>query len=106
MLKKINRASRKEIEEIFRKGKYINSPVFTFKFLKGNIGKKISVIAPKNIARTAVKRNLLRRRGYRALEKYLSDFPIGTLGAFLFKKHEENISILENEIKSVLDKIN
>lgn len=106
MLKKINRATRKEVEEIFKKGKYANSLVFTFKFIKKHTNKKISVIAPKNVARTAVRRNLLRRRGYRALEKYLAGFPAGTLGALVFKKYEDDIPILENEIKNILGKIN
>lgn len=107
MLKKANRATRREVEEIFKKGKYIDSAVFTFKFIKNNTNqKKISILAPQSVAKTAVKRNFLRRRGYQALEKYLNSFPTGILGVLIFKKSEENIAILENEAKNILIKIN
>jgi ribonuclease P protein component len=107
MLPKKNRASTKEIERIFQEGKFVISPSFTFKYIRNNEkGIKISFIAPKSVARLAVTRNLLRRRGYVALEKYIELFPFPVLGAFVFKKHQDNISILENEIKNIFNKIN
>jgi len=95
------------IEKIFKDGHFINSSVLTFKFILNNnsAAPRISFIAPKNIARLATARNLLRRQGYSALKKYLKDFPSGLVGAFVFKKPEENISILENEIKTILHKV-
>lgn len=107
MLPKKNRADKKAIKKIFKEGKFINSPSLTFKFiLNNNTTTRLSFIAPKSIAKLAVKRNLLRRRGYSALEKYLKDFPAGVMGVFIFKKPEENILTLENEIKTILSKIN
>jgi RNase P protein component len=67
---------------------------------------RISFIAPKKIAKLAVKRNFLRRKGYLILKKYIEQFPLGTLGVFIFKKPEENILKIENEIKKILSKIN
>ena len=61
---------------------------------------------PKNIAKFATKRNKLRRRGYTALRKFINEFPFGLVGAFVFKKQEEDVLILENEIKNILNKIN
>jgi|SRR3989344_2205506 len=102
MLPKENRADKKAIEKIFKEGKFINSPNLTFKFiLSRNNAKRISFIVPKTVAKLATKRNLLRRRGYSALEKHINHFPAGLTGAFIFKKPENDVSILENEIKTV-----
>lgn len=107
MLPKKNRVSTKEVDKIFKEGKFLISPSLTFKYFK-NTDKivKISFIAPKNIAKLAVKRNLLRRRGYTALLKYIDQFPAGFVGVFIFKKYQDDVSILENEIKNILTKIN
>jgi len=107
MLKKKNRADRKTVGRIFKEGKFINSPSLTFKFILNNNSTvpRISFIAPKSTAKLAIKRNLLRRRGYLALQKHFKDLPLGLLGVFIFKKPEENISILENEVKTILHKI-
>ena len=108
MLPKKYRISVKEGDFVFKEGKHIISPNLTFKFVltHRSIFPRISFIAPKNIAKLAVKRNLLRRRGYCALEKHIKDFPFGLIGAFVFKKSEEDVSIIENEIKNILSKIN
>ena len=114
MLKKINRADKKTVEKIFkacppngREGKFLNSFNLTFKFLKtSQTGKKISVLVPKNVVKLAVKRNLLRRLGYRALEKHILNLPSGIMGVFIYKKYQDDIHILENEIKNIFIKIN
>lgn len=107
MLPKKNRAVTKEVEQIFKEGKFLNSPNLSFRYLRNN-GKevKISCVAPKSVAELAVRRNLLRRRGYAALGKNLHLSPSGILGVFVFKKYQDDISILENEIKNVFSKIN
>ena len=115
MLPKKNRVDKKSIDEIFkacppigREGSFINSNSLTFKFLLKNGSKirRISFIAPKNVAKFAVKRNLLRRRGYSALEKHIKQFPFGLLGVFIFKKPLNSVLEIENEIKNILNKIN
>jgi ribonuclease P protein component len=109
MLKKKNRATKKEIDLLFKEGKFLNSPNLTFKFInsfRSDLNKRISFIAPKSVAKLAVKRNLLRRRGYDVLKKYLDQFPVGILGAFVFRKYQDNALIIENEIKTILTKIN
>ena len=107
MLPKKNRVDKKGINLIFKKGSFITSPNFIFKYLKMNSGgKRVSFIAPKNIAKLAVKRNFLRRKGYYVLKKYIYQFPPGILGVFVFKKYQDNILIIENEIKNILGKIN
>lgn len=107
MLPKKNRADRKAVERIFKEGKFVNSPNLTFKFIiTPTKQRKISFIAPKSAAKLAAKRNKLRRLGYSALKKYLKEFPVGVMGVFVFKKNQEDILILENEIKTILHKIN
>jgi ribonuclease P protein component len=107
MLKKKNRANTPEVEEIFKNGRFLNSANLTFKYLLiNNNNKKISFIAPKSVTKLAVKRNLLRRRGYYALRKYIDQFPAGILGVFVFKKYQDDVLIIENEIKTILNKIN
>jgi ribonuclease P protein component len=108
MLPKKNRADRKAVEKVFKGGKFLNSSYLTFKFILTNnsTASRISFIVPKNVSKLAVKRNLLRRRGYSVLEKYINQFPSTLLGVFVFKKYQADISILENEIKTILTKIN
>ncbi len=107
MLSKKNRINTKEVDKIFQKSNSLNSLSLAFKYFK-NEGKetKISFIAPKNLAKLAVKRNLLRRLGYFALEKNIKLFPAGITGIFVFKKYQDNIAILENEIKNIFGKVN
>jgi len=107
MLSKKNRADKKVVEKIFKEGKFISSVCLTFKFISNvkSLTPRISFIAPKNIAKLAVKRNLLRRHGYIALAPYVKKFD-HISGVFVFKKYQDNISILENEIKDILHRIN
>ncbi len=107
MLPKRNRVNTKEVDLLFKEGKSVFSPSITFRYIKtNNTETKISFIAPKNVAKLAVKRNLLRRHGYDAIEEYMSQFPLGITGVFVFKRYQDDISILSNEIKTILHKIN
>ena len=110
MLPKKNRVDTKEVDKIFKDSKFLNSSSFSFKYLK-NKGRenKISFIVPKNVAKLAVKRNFLRRRGYSALQNLVKNLrlsPTGLVGVFVFKKYQDDISIIENEIKNILSKVN
>ncbi|MBI2594715.1 MAG: ribonuclease P protein component [Candidatus Colwellbacteria bacterium] len=85
----------------------MNSPALAFKYIfTAAPAPQISFIAPKNVARLAVNRNALRRLGYKALEKNKSSLPPGLVGTFIFKNYQNNVAALENEIKSILSKIN
>lgn len=120
MLPKQNRADKKAIEKIFKEGRFIASPNFSFKFIKDLSQKttQISFVVPKTVSKSAVVRNLLRRRGYQALASHLNRFPRGLVGVFVFgKKSKEvfgakktkeynEVSNIENEIKTILNKIN
>jgi ribonuclease P protein component len=105
MLPRGNRADKKTLEEVFRVGKFLNSPNLTFKFIqKDNLASKprISFIVPKAVSKKAVERNMLRRKGYSALAKHFDKFPAGINGVFLFKKPIRTTLELGEEIKTIL----
>ncbi|MFA6533164.1 MAG: ribonuclease P protein component [Patescibacteria group bacterium] len=107
MLPKKNRADKKAVEKIFKEGRVFNFPFLTFKFiLTNNNIPRISFIVPKSVSKLAVKRNRLRRLGYSVLEKYLKESPAGLMGVFIFKKYQDDILIIGNEIKNIFAKIN
>lgn len=107
MLPKKNRVGTKEVAQIFKGGRSLSSPSLSFKYFKNNDKEvKISFIAPKSLTNLAVTRNRLRRCGYSALEKCITLSPLGITGVFVFKKFEDSILILSNEIKNIFSKIN
>src|SRR6185369_3799236 len=107
MLAKKSRADKKAVEKVFKEGRFLNSEHLTFKFVlnKEFTTPQISFVAPKTVAKLAVKRNLLRRKGYSALSEYIAKIPANLTGVFIFKKYQDDISILENEIKNILSKV-
>lgn len=120
MLKKKNRADRKIIAKIFQGGVFVSSTNLTFKYIfdKNLKNPIISFITPKTISKSAVKRNTLRRRGYRVLENYLNQLPNNIAGVFIFgkkslelfagRKNQKHNPVmnLDHEIKNILSKIN
>lgn len=107
MMPKKNRAGTNEVKEIFKTSNSLGSPSFSLRYTKGaGNDTKISFIVPKSVTKLAVKRNQLRRRGYAVLRKLSQGLPSGITGVFIFKRKEENVSVIENEIKNLLNKIN
>lgn len=120
MLPKKNRVNKKEFANILQKGKFVNSPNLTLKFVfnKEATLPQVAFVAPKGIAKKAVERNLLKRRGYMVVKKFIQTLPSNFRGAFFFgKKSHDNFSgrknkdfnpllNLENEIKEIFNKIN
>lgn len=107
MLPSTNKVDRRGIELLFEEGSLLNSPLFAFKFLR--IDKvaepRVSFIVSKKIAKLAVDRNLLRRRGYVALGRYFDLLPKGIIAVFIFKKYEEDLSILTAGIQAILNRL-
>lgn len=96
MIPKENRINKKLFDEVFKGGYSINTPIFLFKYKK-NLENKgyFAFVAPKTVAKSAVKRNYLRRKGYNLLKN--KAFPAIT-GIFIYKKGVD-LSI-KNEILS------
>jgi ribonuclease P protein component len=106
MLSKAKRADKKTIDQIFSGGKFINSQTLTFKYiLTGVSAARVSFIAPKSVAKLAVERNRLRRRGYDALKTESAGLPPGVYGVFIFKKYEEDRKKIKKEIETIFGKI-
>ena len=118
MLSQKNRTNTKLVDRIFKEGKFVNSPNLTLKFIKNEFPfPQISFITPKAVSKKAVDRNLLRRRGYFILRKYLIFSPTNFAGVFVFgkksmdffggrkNKKRNPILVLENEIKIILEKL-
>ncbi len=119
MLPYINRADKKAIEKIWKDGRFTNTPNLTFKYLKHKEATppRIAFITPKASVKSAVKRNLLRRRGYALISKRLNQL-LGYEGAFIFNKASNTkfggrktkvynpINNLETEIDLILKKLN
>lgn len=119
MLPKKNRADKKAVDKIFKDGVFVRSHNLNLKYIleKNGILPRISFIVPKTVEKMAVKRNLLRRRGYGILKKYFNRFPSGFVGVFMFSNKSKSvfggkksktynpIINLENEINNILNKI-
>lgn len=106
MLSKKNRVGTKEVDRIFKEGRSLSSPNLLFKYIRTEDADwRISFLSPKSGAKKAVARNLLRRRGYSALEKCAAPVPPGVVGVFVFKKYQDDALTLQNEIKAILAKI-
>lgn len=107
MLSKKHRVDRKGINILFMEGRSITSLSLSFRFIVNSNPNhpRISFTAPKSVARLGVMRNKLRRLGYKALGKYISEFPRGTLGVFIFRAYEDDISKIEQAIAEILARI-
>lgn len=108
MLPKHKRLTKKEFNEVFEKGQPIHSDFLFGKVLKTKkpTDSKFSVSVPVKVEKKAVKRNLLRRRGYvilkNTLENIKNDFKI----IIILKKGAEKLDFEEykREINKFLKK--
>lgn len=107
MIRKHNRADKKTLENVFKKGRSLRSASFNFKFLETHrIGvPRISVIAPKALARSAVERNTLRRRGYDALREHLGGFPQDLTAALILTRKNVSTEELRHELAQIAARI-
>ncbi len=119
MLPKKNRADKKAIEKIFKEGRFVNSPNLTLKFvyLPLHDSPQVSALVPKTAVKKASARNLLRRRAYEVLKKYIQQLPAQFTGALVFGKRSaavfggrktkiyNPIQNLEHELTIILNKL-
>jgi len=81
MFKKSNRLSKSEFSEYFRTGNKKHFPHLTIIRSKEEEKTKVSVVVGKKVAKSAVRRNTLRRRVYAVLKKL--DTPTNPLGVLI-----------------------
>ena len=95
MLQK-NRADKKAVEKSLKQVNFLTSFSLTFKFiLNNNSVPQISLLRPK--VSLAGGKEIYKKTGYAVWEKY-SEISSGC-GRFVFRKYQDDISIIENEIK-------
>lgn len=97
MLSKKKRVTKNTFKTIMEKGSIISGSFFVLHYLKQPLP-QYAFVAPKKIAKTASKRNSLRRKGYNILRFYelKSD-----KGIFFYKKEALTASL--GEIKKDID---
>jgi ribonuclease P protein component len=73
MLPNSQRLSTKQFEEVLKKGRVAHNPLFWLRTLKIQGNTKVSVICPQKIAKSAVKRNEIRRRIYNQIRLFVNN---------------------------------
>jgi ribonuclease P protein component len=108
MLKKSQRLTTAEVSLVMNKGLFAQSPLFTARYVvkpaekgaaqsgKSSGGPKFSVVAPQKIFKSAVKRNLMRRRVYEALA------PISGVAKRASDKKLAGVAMIEKEVVATL----
>lgn len=89
---KKKKVTKKLFEQIMKKGAIFYGSFLVFRVIINLDSPQYAFVAPKNIAKTAVVRNKLRRRGYRALRDYNVN---SGQGIFFYKKNTTKISFSE-----------
>ena len=97
MIPKKKRVTKDTFQIIMEKGSIFHSSFFMLRYLIQN-NPSYAFVAPKKIAKTAVKRNFLRRRGYNILRSF--NLNKGA-GIFFYKK--EGLIASPVEIKNDID---
>jgi ribonuclease P protein component len=97
MLSKKKRITKDTFQTIMEKGSIVSGSFFLLRYLK-QTPPAYAFVAPKKIAKTAVKRNSLRRIGYNILRSY----DLGScVGIFFYKK--EALSATSLDLKKDID---
>ena len=104
MLPKKNRTTKKEVENLFKRGSTLHGSVLFLKYTlqKEDFAKKVSFVAPKKLEKRAFHRNTLKRAGYNALLPYFHNVPLGFSGVFTFKQKVTDGKTIEDDIRSEL----
>ncbi len=108
MLPKKQRIERKFFDQILKNGKRFNSPSFTLYVAKistetTDLGSRFSFSASKKVAKQAVDRNKLRRRGYSVINRNIDKIKTGNFYFFSYKKgFEKDYEGLEMDIMKLL----
>ena len=103
MLPKKKRITKDIFQTVISKGNIVSGSFFLFKYIK-EINPHYVFVVSKKIAKTATKRNSLRRRGYNILRQY--GLKNGA-GIFFYKKEAIGVSVsdLKKDIEFILEKI-
>jgi ribonuclease P protein component len=103
MLPKNKRVTKDTFKNL-KGSKSFSFPSATLKAMYGSGLTKVSFVVSKKIAKTAVLRNSLRRKGYSAVEKLYPEIKKGFTLIFFVKKEMRDVSFQElvSELKNNL----
>ncbi|MFA6355166.1 MAG: ribonuclease P protein component [Candidatus Paceibacterota bacterium] len=103
MLPKKKRITKDIFQTILKKGSIVSGSFFLFRYIKESNSRYVFVVS-KKIAKTAIQRNSLRRRGYNILRQYNLK---NCAGIFFYKKEALHVSLseLKKDIDFILEKI-
>lgn len=107
MLKKERRLAKEEIEEIIKKGRSIYSPFVSIRYLiDSNKNSRFSFVISSKVSKSAVSRNLFKRRCRAIIQKNLDKIKDG--GSFIFFAKngvlERSYRELESDVIGLLER--
>lgn len=107
MLSKHRRVTKSLFDTVLKEGRTIHGNLLYLRYIPKSLDKysHFAFVAPKSVAKLAVDRNRLRRRGYNGLLPYTT---LPSIGIFFFKKEAKNAEFKDFsiEIGSLLKKAN
>ena len=105
MLSKDKKLNKNLFNKVFSDGKPLHSQAIYIKFIKNEEGKsRFAVVVPKKVEKMAIKRILLKRKGFNVLKDIYSDIKPNIDCIILFKN--KDVENLKEEIFSLLNKTN
>ncbi len=107
MLSKHRRVTKSLFDTVLKEGKTTHGNLLYLRYMPKSLDlySHFAFVAPKSVAKLAVDRNKLRRKGYSIL------YPLNTtnsVGVFFFKKEAKNVSSMDisSDVISLLKKAN
>jgi ribonuclease P protein component len=105
MLPKRERLDTKRFDEIIASGRNISAGAFYLKALNSDL-LRFSVVIPKKVAKSAIKRHLLKRRVFNSIKENKAIFPVGDYIVFANKEMVDMNTLQINEnIKNMAQKL-
>lgn len=100
MFLKKKRVTKELFQTIMKDGGMLSGPLFVFRFISQK-NPQYAIVAPKSVAKRAVDRNNLRRKGYNALRGVVLR---GGAGIFFYKKPGINASFkdIKDDIENLI----
>lgn len=104
MLKKSNRLTTKQVLNVMKNGKVVNSSLFILRYMTNQPDTCISAVAPVKVAKKAVVRNRARRRMYGVLRGFLHSVIPG-IHVIIFSRNDlvsYNFETIRSDIRNLL----
>ena len=99
MLPRSQRLSAEQFASVMKDGRVSHSSLFLLRAKSGTADTRVSTTVPTKIAKTAVQRNLFRRKLYEAVRLLVSDIIPHTHIAIIAKPHLFQVSQKDIEIE-------